>query len=389
MITRFLSLWICVVLILITSVVYSQKKTPPPPPAKITKPKPIVKETNPSKKDYSYLAAPIELRSQNKNYTPKHFYIHSVKDLTTTGDSAGMVVLPITFKQKKIPFIGRKDSLISNYYENTLQKDTSLLPLLLEIKKFEIKEEKLTPAMVSSSLRIDLQISALADGKTVVTIEETKAGGNGEFYIYSKRYYDSLIKKSLDDLSTELDMFAEKIQESHSAFAKGVKHTVMIASRQHPDSFFFDRNSYLTPEDYQGEIKDEADLYASLGLFLESSDVKYEKRQLVFDIVIQPIFIRSKSWIGGKLKKPAIIQHDTYRGLILYLYALKLKEKLERMSLSRKNFRDEIHQAYAAIYDEMIEESRKYNKETQYGMKSKEQAKWQSYIEEQIAAFTK
>lgn len=365
-------------LLLVNVAAVAQKKLPPAN-GKI-KPAP---SAGPQKKDYSYLAAAIELTAPETVYQPRNFYIESVIDHTNTGDSAGNIVMPQSFQLKKIPFQKAKDRLLLDFFSATIKKDTQLIPVVIEINKLEVREQKLTPAMVGNSMEIRLKASTKIDNEKV-TVYEFSRGGQGEWYIYSKRKYDSLIVNALSELPEALDTLAGQMIANHPAFAQGIRHRVSMATGLHPDSLFLTANSFLTLEDYMGVSKDESDFYSAFGLFLDNGYGEYKDRHLNVELRIVPVFIRSRSWMGDKLKKAAIIRHETYRGLLLYLYALKLREKLEQGSYSVNGFRDEVHLIYSNLQDEMIEEARKYGKETQYGLKSKEQTAWQNRIEEQL-----
>lgn len=361
----------------------AQKNSPPPPPSKKTS----VTTSKTVKRDYpSYLKETIELKPGSKAFKPSHFYLHSISDHTTTGDSAGMIILPVTFKQQKISFAGKKDSLLLNYFGNLVTKDTGLIPIQLDIKKMEIKEEKLRDGLVKQQLEIQIQVSAFIEGEQL-PLHMFHNGGGGESYIYSKRKYDSLIMISLDELPSDIDEVAETIRMNHPAFAKGVRQKVIVRQySKHPDSVFFNERTYLSQEDYMAVPKDDEDLYPAFTLIMESDFAGYKDGYQEITITTGAVFVRSRSWLGNRLIRSFFIQHDTYKGLLIYLYSLRLKKRILNTQFSAKNFSKELHRIYSDVQDEMFEEVRKYDKETAYGTKTKIQTEWQTRIDEAIAA---
>ena len=136
-------------------------------------------------------------------------------------------------------------------------------------------------------------------------------------------------------------------------------------------------------------MKDETDIVADFQLFIDIKPTVYNERTIYITTEILPVFLRKSSWVGSRLPRSALVQYSSYKGLLFYVYAMKLKQKLDQHSFSLGNFREEIRKLYNEVYEELSETLRKYSKETLSGTKAKEQRRWEAYINEELLKLPK
>ncbi len=319
-------------------------------------------------------------------YIPKHFYIAEINDSTGSNDSVGFTLQPKSGKKQRLAFEGGLQSAFTISVDKKLTKDSTLYPLIFNIRKFSITEIREKPYDNAS---FNYQYEFLYRYKNKL---EKITGYSGRGYMLTpvgmKKKYDSLLNASLERQFTAVDeTMAEGIEKS-PMFCKGVKLTVTMRQDDGApanDTIFFDTNRELTWADFKSDARGAENTFASyIGLSFDPDEITYTNAFYNINVNIGASFIKSASWIGKAVKEQAVLYHMRYRLKLAAVYALKLKKRLQATTFTCDNFNGELRTAYTDVYKDLNVAMDKFDHETKYGQNKKDELRWEQSIETQL-----
>ncbi|MBL7762526.1 MAG: hypothetical protein JNL23_03790 [Chitinophagaceae bacterium] len=346
---------------------------PPPPGPKIVTPV----------KDLGYLIPPLHFTPDTISYTPSSFYFHSVID-STGADSVGFGILPKDYKKKTITTAGKKDVLILKYLRSITKTDTSLIPIVVVLKTLQISEKQLNKADLNAKIELYINVYALVNNELIFLDD---AGGvmENQIYVGFKRQYDMIICFSLKRITSQLENRIQNAKPYLESLEKGVFVIAKIKSfeESNTDTIYISNNYTLAWSDYHGKPINDKGISPSLRVELSINDMIVDKK-LTISVVIEPVFVRSRSWAGKLVQSDQLLKHEYYKTQLMYLYALKLKKQISESHFPLKELKDNILALYSKSNNFMEDELQKYVYDTESGSNKAKQDEWEKSITLQI-----
>lgn len=346
---------------------------PPPPGPKIVTPV----------KDLGYLIPPLRFSPDTINYTPTSFYFHSVID-STGADSVGFGILPKDYKKKTITTAGKKDALIFKYLRSITKTDTSLVPIVMVLKKLNISENQINRSDLNAKIELYIKIYALVNNELFFVDD---AGGvmENQIYVGIKRPYDMIICLSLKRITNQLENRILEATPYLESLEKGVSVTAKIKpfEESNTDTIYISNNYSLTWADYRGKPINDKGISPSLRVEISINDMIVDKN-LTISVVIEPVFVRSRSWAGKLVQSDLLLKHEYYKTQLMYLYALKLKKQISEAHFPLKELKDNVLALYNKSNNIMEDELQKYVYDTESGSNKVKQDEWEKSINAQI-----
>ncbi len=144
------------------------------------------------------------------------------------------------------------------------------------------------------------------------------------------------------------------------------------------DEEFIPWSSYrrLNWNDFRSEPKRNTDAVASTSTSL---GIAYQVKNSLLTYQVTCNFSKTKSW--GLVKTAYILAHEQGHFDITEIYARKLHQALQSYNFNKRNYKQDVNQAYQKIVTEKEAFQEIYDKQTDHSRNKKEQAAWLMIIE--------
>jgi len=144
------------------------------------------------------------------------------------------------------------------------------------------------------------------------------------------------------------------------------------------DEEFIPWSSYrrLNWNDFRSVPKRNTDAVASTSTSL---GIAYQVKNSLLTYQVTCNFSKTKSW--GLVKTAYILAHEQGHFDITEIYARKLHQALQSYNFNKRNYKQDVNQAYKKIVTEKEAFQEIYDKQTDHSRNKKEQAAWLMIIE--------
>jgi hypothetical protein len=132
----------------------------------------------------------------------------------------------------------------------------------------------------------------------------------------------------------------------------------------------------LNWNDFRSEPKRNTDAVASTSTSL---GIAYQVKNSLLTYQVTCNFSKTKSW--GLVKTAYILAHEQGHFDITEIYARKLHQALQSYNFNKRNYKQDVNQAYKKIVTEKEAFQEIYDKQTDHSRNKKEQAAWLMIIE--------
>jgi hypothetical protein len=327
----------------------------------------------------------ISLVEDTVQYTPAHYYIAAVLDSTKTFDSIGFSLQPKSGNPQRLSFTGGTLKHLTNYINKKVKKDTSLYPLVLIVRRFDITDERIKRIGDETHAKFEFEFASVYKNDTMMVNSFT--GQNGfRTPLGDKKNYDSILSLT-SDMWNKVDRFVKDLVDRHPTFCKGVKIRVRIRNTPATaDSVFYDSHNPLSWDDYKGEAE-APDRILSHFMIDYDGDSKYDSNYVVLDLSLAAAFIRSDSWVHGAPQKKEVLHHENYKFKLIYAQMLRLKRDMENAIVTRDNYSTVVNALYKKAMKDCNFDFTAYDKDTNLGLRKKEQQQWEEKIDAALAEF--
>lgn len=357
------------------------------PVKRTSPPKSTVKET---KSQFSFVDDPAPIKfvktlCDTAKYIPRHYYIAAINDSTYNNDSIGFTLQPKSGKRQKLSFENGTKNAFNVFIDKKIKKDSTLYPLILNIREFSITEQRDKPY---DKATFAYKYEFLFQGKEKLE-KIVSPSGHGGFYspIGFRKKYDTLVDQTLGKDLSQLDDVMSEIMEKSPILCKGVKINISVGTsfNNANDTIYYNPENELRWEDFTGNSNGADNTFGSyVGLICDAGEVDYANTYYTWPITIGAGFIKSESWIGSDIKDPMLLRHMNYRLKLAQIYAIRLKKRIEQKQFSCENFSTELRNIHSAVFKELHVEMGNYDNETKYGQNKKTELRWQTQITNEL-----
>lgn len=160
-----------------------------------------------------------------------------------------------------------------------------------------------------------------------------------------------------------------------------------LSAQQLQEEVIWDSSRKLSWKDFKGDIPPNAAASATTASGLRyaySANLRHHEVELDFEITA--FFYPKESWYKPTLCDAQVLQHEQLHFDITQLYAMKMKERVERTTFS-ENVKEEIAKMYQEILAELSELQQRYDLETNFSRNQEGQVKWVSRIKNELLSF--
>ena len=264
-------------------------------------------------------------------------------------------------------------------FNNSLIKDTSLVPVIIDIKQFSIVQKK-NSEWPPDELKIELVYQTLLEKRNI----------DFAFYSYSQNMYKFMKTSNYCSalLQEELPVIIERLNdEVNKSYAnlpyKGVAVRTLfdIDSISSPDTLYYQQSKKLLWGNFKGKIDRRSPASAVTGSgysYMTSSTIK--NGVLEIEVRVKCYFLTQSSWAKPYLTSDYTLSHEQLHFDINYLGALRFMDSITKTNFTLYNWQDELEAVNKVKSHETSLLQEAYDMESGNGRNERVQLLWQKKI---------
>ena len=280
-----------------------------------------------------------------------------------------------------------KESLqldIFNLINQSINFDTSGIPIILFIDKFKLNETG-TISKHKATLNFTVHFSTEIDNEeyklfNLSGVPEIMVKGSVA-EVHEKNIYSSF-KQAFENFNKwihanlNIAPFARRVE---IVFIKDTLNDLVIG-----DTIQWSKNYQLKWDDFQGKVPASDFSAQSNCSFMLRIEKVVDDRTLKLQIKFFAAFIKPTSWVKPDLKRDTLLIHEQYHFNICEMYARQFKKKLLDFDFHTMKTDQQIKVIFDEVWAEYKQAQEDYDNETEHGMIIDQQLKWISKVDESL-----
>jgi hypothetical protein len=334
---------------------------------------------------------PIILHPQTLAVAPKEFYIAKVVDERSEQTAVAWVFPLPVIKQKAVlqavDLQGGASNAIRNFIWQSFSQNKKLRPVLVKIKEFKVVEAMAGPGRVEGKVAVALSFDLMADPVNIhltdYRIDTKYIRSENQLNVVEPALRESLISalKYLNNWMNVQGNINPKLATQVKVIFKDFKE------KAEGDTIYYAVNRPLTWSDFQE--KPRGGKYAAVvfpGLaFEEKQEVVNGEIQL---LISMKIYVpKSACWVKDGEHNDYTLNHEQRHFDIVAIVGKRFEQKIKSAKLPVTNYDGIINFEYYESFREMNHLQNQYDDETQHGLNTVQQERWNRRIDQDLAAF--
>lgn len=316
----------------------------------------------------------------------KSFYILDVTDQRKLkGPPLGTVVL----YGKAVPLqLGQplERELYDHWSAALRARNDDALPLEIQLDEVLVSERRIAPNKISGEMKVKITFQWTRAGKKIFLSGYSTAST----YTRPETAYDheAALRRLLDGAIRNFDQWMGLNEDKNPLLARGVKLVFENAGTgEKSDTVFYDPGRKLTWNDFLGNTSRPGSRYAAAvfsSLSYEGNS-KLVGRYLQATIGLKTFMVKSMSWGRPDARNAYTLAHEQTHFDITRLMAERFKERLKTMDLTIEDYDSQIQYEFLEIFREMNREQESYDAQTNHGLNTTAQEKWNQKVQAEIS----
>ena len=317
---------------------------------------------------------------------PSGFYIRSVLDEREEQDSTGALLFSADGESVTHKVTLKSASLngIKEFIFNSIATDTSLVPLIIRIRKFDIKESLSVRDGVKGEVSLVFMFDLDKEGQKVpLTYYEAAAK-------YTRPVSNlSIVEPTFRNLLTGSIKFINKWMSDevsrNPTLAKEVKLSFRDYAEQHEDTVYHDPGRPLAWDDFREARRDDKFAAAVFPSFGYDQHTEVQNGIIRAELLVKVFMVKSASWVSPGGRSAYNLNHEQRHFDLVKLIAERFKKKLLAEKLTPDNYQGIINFEYLEFYREMNKIQKEYDEQTSHGKSQVNQAVWDGRIDRELS----
>jgi len=333
----------------------------------------------------------IVLQPQALPIVPKEFYIAKVVDERAEKSAVAWIFSLVAPKQKPtlqaVDFKGGSLIAMQDFVFQSLPRDKKLPPIVVRVKECKVTESIVAPGRVEGKVAVALAFDLVNSDENVHLTD----------YRLDTRYNRpdnqviNIVEPALrESFSSGLKFFNTWInnQADHNPkLAKAVKVVIQdYHEKPEGDTIYYNVNRPLTWNDFQEKPpggKYAATVFPSLG-FDEKREI--ESGIIKLHLAIKVYVPKSACWVKDNDRTDYTLNHEQRHFDLVKIVGKHFEQKIRALKIPVTNCDGLINFEYYESFREMNRLQDQYDDETQHGINTFEQERWNKKIDADLAA---
>ncbi len=321
----------------------------------------------------------LNLKPGQWNVKPALFYIASVTDERPNKEKTGQAlinntIIPVRFKNSA-------EVDLFNFINANVNRDTTLIPLIFSIKKFEVIE-KGTTANHKATFDFVFEISREINNKRYKIYDMQ---GKPELTMkgpYSNPH-ESNISEGLKSVFTGLNKWLNE-NPNFQPLARSAKVIVEQSRKYSGDTLAWSADYKLRWSDFMGTNPTGQYMAQSNCVFDYRLEPVMKNGIMELHLFLTSCFEKNNSWVKKGAQNDALLRHEQLHFDICELHIRKLRDEMVAADINPMEFGDVLNKLLEERWKIYQLDQQRYDAETEHGIVEKEQNRWEKEIEEKL-----
>ena len=337
-------------------------------------------------------AEEIVLQDDHFSLASARFYVADVVD-DRADKKAVAYLVPTSRQNSSAPAVavdlhGGALNAVKQFIESNLPVNTTLLPVVMHIKKFTVAE--------------NVKDGNLVEGHVVLNVSFYTAKGNDDpqhlvDYSGNAAYTRSpgppqdiepSLRHMLENSAIYLNKWITKQAGVNIKLAKAVKVKVSdYVDRNDKDTIYYEVDRPLTWDDFRSRTANsrfDAEVFPEIG-YSERAEVV--NGILALNLAVKVSMPRSACWVRDGSRNDYTLNHEQRHFDIAKLVAEHFKQEVQVFTLPVSNYDADINMQYLESYRELDNLEKQYDAETHHGTDEHEQQRWNEHIDKELKMY--
>lgn len=328
---------------------------------------------------------PIVLRVETLPFTPTEFYIEEfVDERKNTSAVAWLIPSGAAHDNLQTVDLSGGGKAIEKFVFNSLPRNTSLRPVIVRLQEFRVVEKPGDQGMINGEFTLEMafDLKGASENQHLVSFK-----GGMRYKRSANRQFDLEpgMRKSLGNALEYLNQWMDKNVASHPLLAKEVKviFSDFIANPDE-DTVFYSPDRPLVWDDFRATPR--ANKYAAsiFPSFSWTGRSEVVDGVLHYHIETKVYMLKNSSWVRKGAASAYGLNHEQRHFDIVKIVVERFKRRLAESTLRPEDYDDMLGYQYIETYREMNQLQDQYDAETNHGINSSAQEKWNRWIDEEL-----
>ncbi|MES2109309.1 MAG: hypothetical protein V4577_11195 [Bacteroidota bacterium] len=329
----------------------------------------------------------IALTNEQLAIKPKEFYIANVIDELKNHGPVAVLITGAKGRQQQAYTADLKGGTVfavRQFIANNLPRNIALRPIIIGLEKISIKETALANSRVDGHVET---VFSFYSGNEEDKVHLGDYSGTADYNrdITQTQYIESALRKVLVNGLVYLNTWMDRQAATNIKLAKKVEVSFSdYADKTEGDSIYYSVKRPLTWADFSGKVptsKYSAEVFPTLG-YEQSAEVADGVIRL--HITLKAALPKSAAWVKNESRSPYTLNHEQRHFDIVKIGAERFRRKLTNSMLLPDNYEGTVNVTYLDAYREMTDLQKQYDTETNHGLNTAEQERWNVKIDREL-----
>ena len=332
---------------------------------------------------------PIVLRVETLPFTPTEFYIDDFVDERKNKSAVAWLIPQGTAnaKTQAVDLSGGGKSAIEQFVYKSLPRNKNLRPVIVRLRDFRVVEKPGDKGMINGEFALEMafDLKGASENHHLVSFKggmRYKRSANHKFDL------EPGMRKSLGNALDYLNQWMDKNVGSHPLLAKEVKviFSDYIANPDE-DTVYYSPDRPLVWDDFRATPR--ANKYAAsiFPSFSWTGRSEVVDGVLHYHIETKVYMLKNSSWVRKGAASAYGLNHEQRHFDIVKIVVERFKSRLAETKLTPEDYDDMLGYQYIETYREMNQLQDQYDGETNHGINTPAQEKWNRWIDGELGKF--
>lgn len=328
----------------------------------------------------------LVLQDERLPVSPKEFYIQNVVDERKTSNAVAWLIADANSGNTQIIDLqGGASSAIRQFISKGMIVNTALRPVIIHIKELKITETVLPNKGIEGKISIALSFDRKFD-ETAIHLLDYQGSAHYIRPVQQLDVVEPTLRRTLENALVYLNTWMNTQAESNLKLAKQVKWLISDQTNQiDPDTIYYNPKRPLTWADFkgtpQGSSRYAAEVFPSMAF---DEDVDVVKSVVQVKLKLKTYLSKTDCWVRSGSRDDYTLNHEQRHFDIAKLACEQFKQALQSESKTVTNYDGAIHADYLEAFSKMGELQKQYDRETQHGLNTAEQERWNKHIDDEL-----
>jgi len=333
---------------------------------------------------------PIVLRVETLSFTPTEFYIDGFVDERKDKSAVAWLIPQGTTnaKTQAVDLAGGGKSAVEQFVFNSLPRNKNLRPIIVRLQECRVLEVPGGNGLINGELTLKMAFNLKGSNENhhLVSFQggmRYKRSANHQFDL------EPGLRKSLGNALGYLNQWMDKNVGSHPLLAKEVKVVFAdYADNPQEDTVYYSPDRPLVWDDFRATPR--ANKYAAsiFPSFSWTGRSEVVDGVLHYQIETKVYMLKNSSWVRKGAANAYGLNHEQRHFDIVKIVVERFKRRLAEMELTPEDYDALLGYQYIETYREMNQLQDEYDGETNHGINTSAQEKWNQWIDGELEKYS-